>query len=506
MPEFSVKQRLAAILAADVAGYSRLMAGTSGRPWLRSIPRALFFGHRSMHTRAGSSTWRETRCSQCSRPRPAPVAAALAVQEGLAAMAGEVSEDRRMRFRIGVHLGDIMEKADGTVYGDGVNIAARLEGLAEPGGITVSDAVQGAVRGKVAASFIDQGEQQVKNIPTRCARSASIGRIRAPAHRPPNPELPAGRRASGSAFDRGTSLRQHERRSGAGIFRRRHRRGHHHRAGAHAAFFVIARNSSFVYKGKAVDIKQVGRELGVRYVLEGSVRKAGNRVRITGQLIEAENGRHVWADRFEGTLDDIFELQDRITESVVGAIEPSIRRAEIDRVRLKPTNNLDAYDLCLRALPGLRARFGESGKRRSARRSCAARSSWTRHIRLQGTGRICMPATGIRWLRRCRRCQERVALRGTGACESPGQPHHAEPFRIGARHARVSRAGNSRAGVSLRRGTARHRTRAEPGPEPVHRPVCRGDGQEPWSARRMLQSSTSHEPCVSARATRAWAP
>jgi adenylate cyclase len=125
------------------------------------------------------------------------------------------------------------------------------------------------------------------------------------------------------------------------------------------SFFVIARNSSFTYKGKAVDIKQVGRELGVRYVLEGSVRKAGNRVRITGQLIEAENGSHVWADRFEGTLDDIFDLQDRITESVVVAIEPSIRRAEIERVRSKPTNNLDAYDLCLRAMQNLRP--GASG-------------------------------------------------------------------------------------------------------------------------------------------------
>ena len=119
------------------------------------------------------------------------------------------------------------------------------------------------------------------------------------------------------------------------------------------AFFVIARNSSFAYKGKAVDIKQVGRELGVRYVLEGSVRKAGNRVRIVGQLIEAENGRHVWADRFEGNLDDIFDLQDRITESVVGAIEPNLRLAEIERARSKPTANLHAYDLCLRAMPNL---------------------------------------------------------------------------------------------------------------------------------------------------------
>lgn len=277
------------------------------------------------------------------------VAAALAVQEGLAAMAQDVSEDRRMRFRIGVHLGDIMGKTDGTVYGDGVNIAARLEGLAEPGGIAVSDAVQGAVRGRVAASFIDQGEQQVKNIahPVRAFRvdadnsgprvSAGQPELALPT-KPSIAVLPFANMsgdpeqeyfADGIVEDIITALSRMQ------------------------SFFVIARNSSFTYKGKAVDIKQVGRELGVRYVLEGSIRKAGNRVRITGQLIEAANGSHVWADRFEGALDDIFDLQDRITESVVGALEPSIRRAEIDRVRLKPTNNLDAYDLCLRAMPNL---------------------------------------------------------------------------------------------------------------------------------------------------------
>ena len=255
-----------------------------------------------------------------------------------------------MRFRIGVHLGDVIEKADGTVYGDGVNIAARLEGLAEPGGITVSESIRTAVKGKVGASFEDRGEQQVKNIaePVRAFRVAgetAAAPTMASTHAtPPLPDrsslavLPFSNLSGDPEQEYFADGMVEE------IITALARMG---------AFFVIARNSSFVYKGKAVDIKQVGRELGVRYVLEGSVRKSGNRVRITGQLIEAENGHHVWADRFEGTLEDVFELQDRITESIVLAIEPSIRRAEVERVRVKPTSNLQAYDLMLRALPGL---------------------------------------------------------------------------------------------------------------------------------------------------------
>ncbi len=248
-------------------------------------------------------------------------------------------------------LGYSLEKADGTVYGDGVNIAARLEGLADPGGITISDAVRGAVRGKVSAAFVDQGEQQVKNIPhpvrafaVRTDGGDGAAAVVSSRPTPPLPDLPS--LAVLPFSNLGGDPEQEYFADGMveEIITALARMG---------AFFVIARNSSFVYKGRAVDIKQVGRELGVRYVLEGSVRKAGNRVRITGQLIEAENGRHVWADRFDGTLDDVFELQDRITESIVWAIEPSLRRAELERVRVKPTSNLQAYDLLLRALPGL---------------------------------------------------------------------------------------------------------------------------------------------------------
>ena len=260
-----------------------------------------------------------------------------------------------------MHLGDVIEKADGTVYGDGVNIAARLQALAEAGGITVSDAVQGAVRGKVAANFVDQGEQPVKNLPhpvrafavlARRRRSHTGCRCDADRAQPPLPDRPSlavlpftnmsgdpeqDYFADGMVEDIITALARTR------------------------LFFVIARNSTFVYKGKAVDIKRVGRELGVRYVLEGSVRKGGNRVRITGQLIEVSTGHHVWADRFEGQLEDVFELQDRITAAIVSAMEPSVRRAEIERIRTRPPSSLQAFELVVRALPGLMPRSGRAG-------------------------------------------------------------------------------------------------------------------------------------------------
>jgi len=344
-----LRQRLAAILAADVAGYSRLMAVDE-----RATVAALDAARNVLKSQIESNQGRVIDMAGDSvlavfETATGAVSAALAVQQELSVSANAVSEDRRMRFRIGVHLGDVIEKADGTIYGDGVNIAARLEGLAEPGGITVSDAVQGAVRGKVNATFADLGEQQVKNIahPVHAfrvrAEGSGAGRfaVEPELTLPDKPSLavlpftnPSGDTeqeyfADGVVDDIITALSRVR------------------------AFFVIARNSSFTYKGRAVDIKQVGRELGVRYVLEGSIRRAGNRVRITGQLIEAENGRHIWADRFEGNLEDIFALQDRITESVVGVVEPNLRLAEIERARHKPTSNLQAYDLCLRAMPNV---------------------------------------------------------------------------------------------------------------------------------------------------------
>ncbi len=349
MTDTESKQRLAAILAADAAGYSRLMAADE-RATMAALDaaRALFRSKVEAHRGRVVDTAGDSVLAVFETAIGA-VSAALAVQRDLDASCTSVPEDRQMRFRIGVHLGDVIEKGDGTVYGDGVNIAARLQALAEIGGITVSDAVQGAVRGRVTASFVDQGEQAVKNMPhpvrafaVRTGELAAAPAFAAPVDTPLMPlsiaVLPFTNMsgdpeqdyfADGMVEDIITALARMR------------------------IFFVIARNSSFVYKGRAVDIKQVGRELGVRYVLEGSVRRSGNRVRITGQLIEAENGHHVWADRFEGTLEDVFDLQDRITESIVSAMEPNLRRAEIARARVKPTANLQAYDLLLRGLPGL---------------------------------------------------------------------------------------------------------------------------------------------------------
>jgi adenylate cyclase len=344
------KQRLAAILAADAAGYSRLMS-LDERATLDALDaaREVFRSHIEVNRgrvidMAGDSVLAVFETAAGA------VSAALATQAELAGQVADVAEDLRMQFRIGIHSGDVIEKTDGTVYGDGVNIAARLQALAEPGGIIVSESIHTAVRGKVPADFEDQGEQAVKNIahPVRTWRVLiSPSRTPMDAKVTPHPALPDKPSLAVLPFTNLSGDPEQEYFADGvvddiitALSRVR-------------AFFVIARNSSFTYKGKAVDIKQVGRELGVRYVLEGSIRRAGNRMRIVGQLIDAENGRHVWADRFEGNLDDVFELQDRITESVAGVIEPNLRLAEVDRARSKPAGSLQPYDLCLRAHPSL---------------------------------------------------------------------------------------------------------------------------------------------------------
>lgn len=358
MNSTDLKHRLAAILAADAVGYSRLMAADD-RATVTALDaaRAVFREQIESHQgrvidMAGDSVLAVFETATGA------VAAALAAQNQINPLCEAVPEDRRMRFRVGVHLGDVIEKTDGTIYGDGVNIAARLQSLADIGSIMVSDAVHGAVRGKVAASFEDRGEQTVKNIPhpVRAFALALAGTGAAiPNLTSENPDrttavaltLPDKPSIAVLPFNNMSGDPEQDYFADGmveDIITALARMGW---------FFVIARNSSFVYKGKTVDIKQVGRELGVQYVVEGSVRKSGGRVRITGQLIEAESGRHVWADRFDGSLDDVFELQDRITESIVTAIEPNMMRAEIERARVKPAANLQAYDLVMRAYPGL---------------------------------------------------------------------------------------------------------------------------------------------------------
>jgi TolB-like protein/Tfp pilus assembly protein PilF len=254
----------------------------------------------------------------------------------------DVPQQKRIEFRIGIHVGDIIID-HGDIFGDGVNVAARLESLAEPGGICVSSRVQEDAEGKLEITFENAGEQQLKNIarPVRVYR-ARVGGAAA-SSRPALP-LPAKPSIAVLPFEN-MSGDPEQAYFADGIVEEiitalsRFRQ-----------LFVIARNSSFTYKGRAVDVKQVGRELGVRYVLEGSLRKSGNRIRIAGQLIDTSTGAHLWADRFDGAIEDIFDLQDKVTESVVGAITPKMEQAEIERAKHKPTESLDAYDYYLRGI------------------------------------------------------------------------------------------------------------------------------------------------------------
>jgi adenylate cyclase len=251
---------------------------------------------------------------------------------------------------MGINVGDIIADEGGDVYGDGVNVAARIEPLAEPGAICLSDIAYRQVNGKVALDAADLGARQLKNI----AQPVHVYGVR-PAPRPAL-SLPDRPSIAVLLFQNMSGDPDQEFADGmvddiiTGLSRIKW-------------LFVIARNTTFTFKGRAVDLKQVGRELGVRYVLEGSVRKAADRVRIVGQLIDAASGAHVWAERYDRKFEDIFALQDEITLSVVGAIEPSLRQAEIERAKRKRPDSLDAYDLVLRALPDLYSRMPEQSKK-----------------------------------------------------------------------------------------------------------------------------------------------
>jgi TolB-like protein/class 3 adenylate cyclase len=342
----SQTRRLAAILAADVAGYSQLMGadeeGTLAA--LKAIRRELGDPKIAEHRGRIVKTTGDGLLVEFQSVVDA-VRCAVEVQQGIAERNAAVPEGKRIEFRIGIHQGDIIVEDD-DIFGDGVNIAARLEGLGDPGGVCVSRVVRDEVRDKLDVAFDDLGEQSLKNIarPLRVF-AVRVGEAVAPpiAEKPalPLPDKPSlavlpFQNMSGDPEQEYFADGMVEEITTA-ISRL-------------PWLFVIARNSSFTFKGKAIDVKQVARELGVRYVLEGSVRKSGNRVRITGQLIDAATGNHIWADRFDGALDDIFELQDRVASSVVGAIEPRLRLSEIERASRKATENLGAYDLYLRAL------------------------------------------------------------------------------------------------------------------------------------------------------------
>jgi adenylate cyclase len=346
-------RKLAAILAADVVGFSRMAGADEDRTLarLRALRSdlidptiAVYKGRMVKRTGDGAivefrSVVEAVRCG-------------VEIQSAMIERNAGLPPERRIEFRIGIHLGDVVEEGDGDLMGDGVNIAARLEGVAQPGAICLSEDAYRQVRSRLDLAIRDLGETRLKNIAepmhVYSLHFGGVARLPAPpAAMPaalPLPEKPSiavlpfqnmsgdaeqDYFADGMVEDIITALSR---------FRQ---------------LFVIARNSSFVYKGRAVDVKQVSRELGVRYVLEGSVRKAAGRIRITAQLIDAATAAHLWAEHFDGGLDDIFDLQDRVTVRVVGAIAPKLEQAEIERTRRKPTESLDAYDYYLRGRANL---------------------------------------------------------------------------------------------------------------------------------------------------------
>lgn len=336
------ERKLAAILAADVVGYSRLMSrdeeGTLNR--LKAHLGELVEPHIAAHRgrivkRTGdgllvdfASAVEAVRC-------------AVAIQAGMADRNRATFDDSRIEFRIGINLGDVIIEGE-DIYGDGVNIAARLEALADPGGIFVSRAVRDSVRDKLGIVLEDLGEKPVKNI-ARPVRVFRIGRADglATALRPPTvPDKPSiavlpFANMSGDAeqeyFSDGISEDLITDLSKV------------------SALFVIARNSSFTYKGKTAKVQEIGRELGVRFVLEGSIRKAGNRVRITAQLVDAATGGHLWADRFDRDLTDIFATQDEVVQQIVEALAVKLTQGETQQLRRGGTRNIEAYECWLRA-------------------------------------------------------------------------------------------------------------------------------------------------------------
>jgi adenylate cyclase len=370
-----LRQRLGAILAADAAGYSRLMsadehATVTALDAARAVFRTQIESHQGrVIDMAGDSVLAVFETASGA------VSSALAIQRALLEAEGGVPEERRMRFRIGVHLGDIIEKTDGTVYGDGVNIAARLQALAEPGGISVSDAVRGSVKNRLGAEFESQGEHAVKNI----AEALRVYRVKletgerakpAPAAAEINVALPDKPSIAVLPFDNMSGNPEQE----------------HFADGLVediittlsklSGLSVIARNSSFVYKGKAVDVRQAAKELGVRYVLEGSVRKAGDRIRITAQLIDASSGAHLWAERYDRKLVDIFEIQDEITLILATEMQVKLTEGEQARLRYSTTTNVEAWTYWMQGMAHYRT--GVPSKDRMG----PARACWEKALAL----------------------------------------------------------------------------------------------------------------------------
>jgi adenylate cyclase len=342
----SVERKLAAIFAADVEAYSRLM-GQDEVGTLRTLTAYRIIIDRLIASHRGRifNTAGDSLVADFASAVDA-VQCAIEVQDATAKENTDRPVGEQMRFRIGVHVGDIIVQGD-NLFGDAVNVAARLEALVEPGGICVSGSARDYIGTKLPVEFVDLGQQQVKNIaqPIKAYRirgettpiaTPVVASLLMLPDKPSIAVLPFQNMSGDPEQEYFADGMVEEIITALSRIR---------------WLFVIARNSTFTYKGQTVDVKQVGRELGIRYVLEGSVRKAGGRVRITAQLIDAATGTHLWADRFDGSLEDVFELQDRVAISVAGIIEPTLRQAEIERARRKRPESLDAYDLYLRAMP-----------------------------------------------------------------------------------------------------------------------------------------------------------
>jgi adenylate cyclase len=353
LPGERVERRLAAVLAADIAGYSLLMGRDEERTLaqLKSFRKTLVDpGIAAHHGRIVKTTGDGMLAEFASAVDAARCA--VEIQREMIQRNADVPPELKIEFRIGIHVGDIIID-DNDIFGDGVNIAARLEGIAVPGGVCISDDAHRQIRGKIDIAFDDMGEQALKNIaePMRAWRIRLAGED-ASAIRPGStpirvqdlalPEKPS---IVVLPFDN-MSAEPGQDYLADGIVE-----AITAALSCIRSFFVIARSSAFTYKGRATNARDIGKELGVAYLLEGSVQKAGNRLRIIVQLIETEGGAHVWSSRFDGAVEDFFDLEDRITEQVAGALQPSIRIAEIERSRRKRPQDLGSYDYTMRAMP-----------------------------------------------------------------------------------------------------------------------------------------------------------
>lgn len=346
MTDERTERRLAAILAADVVGYSRLVSAdeTGALALLTRLRREIIEPQIARHSGRLFKIMGDGFLAEFASAVQATTCA-LTIQREAEAAFPDLDDGSRMRLRIGIHVGDVVVDGD-DLMGDGVNIAARLESVAVAGGISISRAVHDLVRDRIEATFDDKGDVALKNIGRPVQVFAVAGAKPAGPAKTPAPTLVLSDRpsiavlpfqnmsgdpeqeyfADGIVEDVITALSRFK------------------------SLFVIARNSSFTFKGKAVDIKEVARQLGVRYVVEGSVRKSGQRVRITSQLIDGTTGAHLWADKFDGALADLFDLQDQITAKVVSSLAPTIERAELERLKQRPTSTTDSYDIYLRGM------------------------------------------------------------------------------------------------------------------------------------------------------------